>query len=57
MFPTGPLIHELTRDRLREAENARLARSVSTRSEEPRKPPRRGIRGLATRIAALATLR
>jgi hypothetical protein len=56
MFPTGPLIHELTRDRLREAENARLARSVTAR-EEPRKPPRRGIRALATRIAALATLR
>jgi hypothetical protein len=57
MFPIGPIINELTKDRLREAENARLARSVSTRSEEPRKPPRRGIRGLATRIAALATLR
>jgi hypothetical protein len=56
MFPTGPIINELTRDRLREAENARLARSVTTR-EEPRKPRRRGIRGLATRIAALATLR
>ena len=57
MFPTGPIINELTKDRLREAENARLARSVSTRSEEPRKPRRRGIRGLATRIVALATLR
>ena len=56
MFPTGPIIDQLTRDRLREAENARLARSVTTR-EEPRKPRRRGIRALATRIAAMATLR
>ncbi len=56
MFPTGPIINELTKDRLREAENARLARSVTTR-EEPRKPRRRGIRALATRIAAMATLR
>ncbi len=56
MFPTGPIINELTRDKLREAENARLARSLTTR-EEPRKPRRRGISALATRIAALATLR
>lgn len=56
MFPTGPLIDELTRDRLREAESARLARSVSTR-EEPRRPRRRGMRALATRITAFATLR
>jgi hypothetical protein len=56
MFPTGPVIHELTRERLRQAEDARLARSVTTR-EEQRRPRRRGIRALATRIAALATLR
>ena len=56
MFPTGPIISELTKDRLREAENARLARSVTTR-EEPRKPRRRGLRALATRIATFATLR
>lgn len=57
MFPTGPIINEITRDRLREAENARLARSVTPR-EQPQKPRRaRGIRALATRIATFATLR
>ena len=56
VFPTGPIIDQITRDRLREAENGRLARSVTTR-EEPRKPPRRGIRALATRIVAIATFR
>jgi len=56
VFPTGPIIDQITRDRLREAENARLARSVTTR-EEPRKPRRHGIRALATRLATLATLR
>lgn len=56
MFPTGPVIHELTRERLRQAEDARLARSVTTREEQPKRR-RRGIRALATRIAALATLR
>ena len=56
MFPTGPIIDQITRDRLREAGTARLARSVATR-EEPLKPRRRGIRALATRIAALTTLR
>jgi hypothetical protein len=56
VFPTGPIIDQITRDRLREADNARLARSVTTR-EEPRKPRRRGIRAFATRIAAIATFR
>jgi hypothetical protein len=56
MFPTGPLINALQEDRLRAAENARLARSVTPR-EEPRKPRRRGIRALATRIVAIATFR
>jgi hypothetical protein len=56
MFPTGPIIHELTRERLRAAEDARLARSVTTR-EVPPKRRRRGIRALATRLSAIATLR
>jgi hypothetical protein len=56
MFPTGSIINELTRERLREAEDARLARSVTTRVEEP-KPRRRRIRALATRLSAMATLR
>ena len=57
MFPTGPIINELTKERLRAAEDARLARSVMTREEQQPKRRRRGIRALATRISAIATLR
>lgn len=56
MFPTGTIINELTKERLREAQDARLARSVTTREERPR-PRSRGIRALATRLSAIATLR
>ena len=57
MFPNRPIITVITQDRLREAENARLARSV-TAGEQPQRPRRaRRIRALATRVAAFATLR
>jgi hypothetical protein len=57
VFPTGPIITEITNDRLRKAESARLARSV-TADEQPQKPRRAPrIRAIATRIAAFSTMR
>ena len=56
MFPTGTIVTLITQDRLREAENARLARRDP--AEQPQRPRRaRRIRALATRVAAFATLR
>jgi hypothetical protein len=58
VFPTGPIIDEITNDRLRKAESARLARSVTADEQQPQKPRRaRRIRAIATRIAAFSTLR
>ena len=48
--PVIPLIHTLTNDRIREAENARLARSVASEQRQQTRRPRR-IRALASRIA------
>jgi hypothetical protein len=53
MFPTGPIVTFITQDRLREAENARLARAELP--QRPRRAPQ--IRALASRVAAFSTLR
>jgi hypothetical protein len=57
VFPTGTIVNLITNDRQREADNARLARSVTP--DEQRQAPRRArrIRAAATRIAAFSTLR
>ena len=46
--PILPLVHTITNDRIREAENARLARSVASQKPQPRT---RRIRRLASRLA------
>ena len=52
--PILPLIHAMTDDRIREAEAARLARSVG--QEQPQQPQRtRRLRALATRLAFTTT--
>ena len=48
--PIIPLVHTITNDRIREAENARLARSVATEQPQSAQRPRR-IRALASRFA------
>jgi hypothetical protein len=48
--PILPLVHTITGDRIREAEAARLARSVATEEPQPAHRPRR-IRRLASRLA------
>jgi hypothetical protein len=48
--PIIPLVHSITSDRIREAEHARLARSVATEEPQPAQRPRR-IRALASRLA------
>jgi hypothetical protein len=48
--PIIPLVHTITDDRLREAEQARLACSVATEPPQPAQHPRR-IRALASRFA------
>jgi hypothetical protein len=56
MFSTGPIVTFFTQDRLREAENARLARRDP--AEAPQRPRRaRRIRALGSRVAAVSTLR
>jgi hypothetical protein len=48
--PIIPLVHSITSDRIREAEHARLVRSVATELPQPAQRPRR-IRALASRLA------
>ncbi len=48
--PILPLVHTITDDRIREAQQARLARSVATGQPQPAQRPRR-IRALASRLA------
>ena len=48
--PISPLVHTITSDRIREAETARLARSVAPEQPQQVRRPR-GIRALASRIA------
>jgi hypothetical protein len=46
--PILPFVETITQDRIRDAENARLARSAVP--EQPQRPPRR-IRTLAARLS------
>ena len=48
--PILPLVHTISDERIREAEKARLARSVTTEEPQPAHRPRR-IRALASRLA------
>jgi hypothetical protein len=52
VFPTGTIVTIVANDRLRKAETARLARSVTATDEQPQWPRRgRRLRAFATRIA------
>jgi hypothetical protein len=49
VFPTGTIV---TNDRLRDAETARLARSLTAADEQPQRPRRaRRLRAFTTRLA------
>ena len=51
MFPNPSLVAAITEERLREAENARLARSGRADKQPPKPRRTRRLRALATRIA------